>query len=72
MLHLCRCKRYAGREEVKVQASCNISIFCQWRDPRCDISQLAERKRDPLNADGSCYHAQGCQLGGGQLSRLFQ
>ena len=42
MLHLCRCKRYAGREEVKVQASCNISILCQWRDPRrCDISQLA-------------------------------
>ena len=42
MLHLCRCKRYAGREKVEAQAPYNIGILCQWRDPRwCDISQLA-------------------------------
>ena len=42
MLHLCRCKRYAGREEVEVQTECNISILYQRRDPRRrNISQLA-------------------------------
>ena len=33
---------YAGREEVKMQTKCNISILNQWRDPRRrNISQLA-------------------------------
>ena len=42
MLHLCRCKRYAGCKKVEAQAQDNIGILGQWRDPRwCDISQLA-------------------------------
>ena len=49
MLHLCSCKRFAGREKVEAQAEDDIRILCQWRGPRgCNISQLAERKRNRL------------------------
>ena len=47
MLHLCSCKRYAGREKVEAQAEDDIRILCQWRGPGgCNIPQLAERKRN--------------------------
>ena len=50
MLHLCRCKRNAGREEVEVQAECNISILYQRRHPRRrNIMRLTQCKWDFSN-----------------------
>ena len=49
MLHLCRCKRYAGREKVEEQAPHNIGILClcSWRSASRIPPQAAKRLRQP-------------------------